>query len=115
MSESKKKYVSTKRPKYRKSSMPLLLTLGGLLVLVAAVLVIWRDGSTRGSSGTGATGPEVPVEVSGAPSLKVDKEKVDLGTVKLGQPVQVSFQVANAGDEPLRLTKEPYVEVVEGC
>jgi hypothetical protein len=47
--------------------------------------------------------------------LKVDKEKVDLGDVKLGQTVMVSFQLTNLGDKTLKFTKAPYVEVLEGC
>jgi hypothetical protein len=55
------------------------------------------------------------IEVKGAPALQVDKEKVDFGNVTLGQTVEVKFEVANVGDQPLRFTKKPYVEVIEGC
>ena len=57
----------------------------------------------------------VDLTVSGAPSLQVDQEFVDLGDVKLNQPVQVSFTLSNTGDQPLEFSKAPYVEVVEGC
>jgi hypothetical protein len=83
---------------------PFLLVGGGLLLALAAFLM-WRS--------QGA--PAVPLAVDGAPSLMVDKEKVDLGDVKLGQNVAVSFAVSNAGNQPLRFTDLPYVEVVEGC
>jgi hypothetical protein len=52
---------------------------------------------------------------AGGPALQVDKEKVDFGDVPLGQTVEVKFEVANVGDQPLRFTKKPYVEVIEGC
>jgi len=55
------------------------------------------------------------IEVHGAASLKVDKEQVDLGDVQLGQTVKVSFQLTNVGDQPLRFSEQPYIEVVEGC
>ena len=55
------------------------------------------------------------IEVHGAASLKVDKEQVDLGDVQLGQTVKVSFQLTNVGDQPLKLSEKPYVELVEGC
>ena len=58
--------------------------------------------------------PGATIEVTGAPSLQVDNEKVDLGDVKLNQTVQVSFQLTNVGDETLRFVKQPYIEVVEG-
>ena len=54
-------------------------------------------------------------EVTGSPSLKADKEKVDLGDVKLGQTVEVSFEIINVGDQPLIFSKAPYIEVKEGC
>ncbi len=46
---------------------------------------------------------------------KKTKEQVDLGNVQLGQTVKVSFLVTNVGDQPLRFSDKPYVEVVEGC
>lgn len=52
---------------------------------------------------------------SGTPVLQVDQEKVDVGDVKLGKTVQVTFQLTNAGTKALRFSKAPYVEVVEGC
>ena len=67
--------------------------------------------ASRGSSG----GAKAAIEVNGSPSMKVDKEQVDLGDVKLGQTVEVTFQVTNVGDQPLRFEEQPYIEVVEGC
>ncbi len=60
-------------------------------------------------------GSKAQVEVKGSPSLKVDKDNVDLGDEKLGNTVAVTFQVTNIGDQPLRFSEQPYVEVVEGC
>jgi hypothetical protein len=76
------------------------------VILIAVVLI----GGNANSTPTNY----VP-EVKGAPAVKVDKEKVDLGNVKLGQTVSVSFDVTNVGDQPLRFKEKPYVEVVEGC
>jgi hypothetical protein len=45
----------------------------------------------------------------------VDQEKVDLGIVKLGQTVDVKFKLTNVGDQTLRFSKAPYIEVLEGC
>jgi hypothetical protein len=81
-----------------------LIIVAGLAVIVVAII----------SSNNTANVKPAP-EVSGAPALKVDKEKVDLGNVKLGQTVSVSFDVTNVGDQPLRFKERPYVEVVEGC
>ena len=81
-----------------------VLGAGGFLLLLGAVFAFSqpsKSGEIIGDSGT--------------PILTVDKEKVDLGDVKLGQTVQVSFQVTNAGDGTLRFIREPYVEVKAGC
>jgi hypothetical protein len=59
--------------------------------------------------------PAIKSDVSGAPALQVDKEKVDLGTIALGKTVEVKFEVTNTGDQPLMFTKAPYLEVVKGC
>lgn len=55
------------------------------------------------------------LEVSGAPALKVDKQFVDLGDVKFEEVVDVTFEITNVGDRPLKFAKQPYVEVLEGC
>jgi hypothetical protein len=83
----------------------LLIIVAGLALIVVALI---------SSSGGQSASPTTP-QVSGAPALQVDKEKVDFGAVKLGQTVEVKFEVTNVGDQPLRFTKKPYVEVIEGC
>jgi cell division septal protein FtsQ len=84
----------------------LFLTLGGLFLVGAAFLVF------RGNQDTA---PLAAIDVQGSPSLKVDKEQVNLGNIQLGQTVQVSFRLTNVGDQPLRFSDRPYIEVVEGC
>jgi cell division septal protein FtsQ len=84
----------------------LFLIFGGV-VLIGLVLILFRGKSDANSLAT--------IEVQGTPSLKVDQEKVDLGDRKLGSTVKVSFLLTNVGDQPLRFTEQPYVEVVEGC
>jgi hypothetical protein len=104
---NKGKYKSAKR-KQRKNGplFPLLLALGGLILIGAAVFALARGGGRPAN---------FTPEVSGAPSLKTDKETVDLGEVPLGKTVKVEYQLTNVGDRTLRLTKDPYIEVVEGC
>ena len=104
MSQKNPKKNRRKRQRQGQKWFPLLIALGGLLLVALAFLAL-RDKPAPGAA----------VEVTGAPSLKVDKEKVDLGDVKLGKTVDVSFKLTNVGDETLRLEEQPYVEVVEGC
>jgi hypothetical protein len=104
---SQGKYQS-KRRKQRKNRylFPVLLAVGGVLLITAAVLGLSRGGGRPAN---------FTPEVAGAPSLKTDQETVDLGDVKLGQMVQVEYQLTNVGDETLRFSQNPYIEVVEGC
>jgi hypothetical protein len=89
-----------------RSKMPLFLALGGALVLVIAALGLWASRKPPTVSG---------LDQTGAPQLQVDQDKIDLGDVKLGQTVKVSFKLNNAGDQPLRFSEAPYIEVLKGC
>lgn len=102
MSQPKNKKVL--RHHKKKQPWPLILLVAGGLLLVGAFFAFRKPSQ-----------PKAAVEVTGSPSLKVDKEKIDLGNVKLGQTVEVKFTLTNVGDKTLRLDKTPYVEVVEGC
>jgi hypothetical protein len=100
-----------KRPTPQGKSAPsvpaLLIGLGSLILIAVAGFALWINRS-------GSTANFTP-EVNGASKLKADKNQVDLGDVKLGQTVTVSFEITNTGDQPLRFSDVPYVEVVEGC
>ncbi len=88
-----------------KPKLPLLLAVGGALLLVVAAFLVFQK--KPASAYTPA--------VSGGPSLKVDKTSVDLGDMKLGSTASVTFEISNAGSQPLRFTEAPYIEVKEGC
>ena len=104
MSQNKTKRYSKKREQQKKPWLPIIVALAGVALLG---LAFW---GLRGNPASNAN-----IEVTGAPSLKADREKVDLGDVKLGKTVEVSFQLTNVGDQALRFTEAPYIEVVEGC
>ncbi len=82
-----------------------IIGVGALLLLLVGVWIYKAVQPT----------PKAAVEVAGSPSLKVDKENVDLGYIKLGKTVYVDFTLTNIGDQPLKLSEAPYVEVVQGC
>ena len=84
--------------------LPLIIVAGVALIVVVLI-----------GSGNNQSSSTVTPQVDGAPALKIDQEKIDLGDVPLGQTVNVKFEVANTGDQPLRFKEKPYVEVVEGC
>jgi hypothetical protein len=102
----KKKAYTSKRgkPQRKSSKLPLFITIGGVAAIIVIIFFAYQK-----------KGPPYIPEVTGGPSLKIDKEVVDLGDVKLGSPVKVSFAVTNVGDQPLRFDEAPYVEVLEGC
>ena len=89
----------------KQKSLPMLLLVAGGALLIIGAFFAFRKPSV----------PKAVIEVNGAPSLKVDKQRVDLGQVKLGQTVEVKFTMTNVGDQPLRFSKTPYVEVLKGC
>jgi len=104
MSQNKSKKILRKQKKGSTRWAPLLFVVGGVLLTIFA---IW---GLRDKSNAKAT-----IEVTGMPSLKVDKESVDLGNVKLDKHAEVSFELTNVGDQTLRFAEEPYIEVVQGC
>jgi len=104
VSQKNPKKNRRKRQRQGQKWFPLLIALGGLLLVGFSFLAL-RDKPPPGAT----------IEVTGASSLKVDKEKVDLGDVKLGKTVEVTFQLTNVGDKTLRFDEQPYIEVVEGC
>ena len=96
---------SKRKHNQQRAVWPIWLILGGLVVVVPAVFAF------RGKD----SNPKANIEVRGSSSLQADTEKIDLGDVKLGKTVEVSFQLSNVGDKTLEFTKAPYIEVVEGC
>ena len=103
--------MSKKVKRFGRKSMrtqyPWLFPLIVGMVLVGLAFLVLR--------GKPVAQPLAAVEVQGAARLKVDQEQIDMGDVKLGRMVEASFLLTNVGDQPLRFTKPPYIEVVEGC
>ncbi len=103
MPRYKTKLKSKQKPK--RNMTPIWLALAGLVLLVVAGFVFLN----------GKSSAKAAVEVKGAASLKVDKEKIDHGDLKLGNSVLDVITVTNVGDQPLRFAEAPIVEVKEGC
>ena len=103
---SQRKYrQNSKKPKVQKRNwVPYLLGLSLVLLAGLVFFVLRKDAP-----------PKAEVEVTGAPSLRVDQEKIDWGVMKFNQPAEASFQLTNVGDQTLRFSEDPYIEVAEGC
>ncbi len=103
---TRKAYGTKKGAKLaQKSSLPLYLIGGALVLIIVGVFVLLR----------GSSGPTKAIEVTGKPKLTVDQDKIDLGKEPLGKTVSVSFELSNVGDKPLDLKGIPQVEVKQGC
>ena len=93
------------KSKSKKYLFPLWVYLTGLvLVLVSIWAMTINNQQTKAD-----------IVVKGEPRLKIEKTVIDRGNVKLGTPVRDDIRVTNIGDQPLRFTEAPYVEVLEGC
>ena len=93
-----------RQSRIKSRKFPIFLLVSGAVILEIAFTFAFQEKA-----------PSLAVEVSGIPSLKTDKETIDLGNVKLGTTAQVSYKISNVGDQLLRFSKAPYIELVEGC
>ena len=92
----------------QRSPLALIAFIGGGLLLLLALSWAFVSGRERSPSGF------VP-QVSGAPTLAVDREQIDFGDVKFNQTVTAVFNLTNVGDRTLKFIKEPIIELKEGC
>ena len=103
---------SRQRTSARSDLYRAMLVAGGVIALALVGFLVWSL-STSSVDSPGSV--KVTPEVTGAPRLKADSERIELGNVRLGQTVQAAFTLSNAGDRPLQITEKPYIEVLEGC
>ncbi len=95
------------RRQQRKKRRKLIWTISaGVLLVVSAVFVLVRNANR--------INPEL-IEVRGRPAVKVDQELIDYGYKKWNTNLSFDITVTNVGDQTLRFSETPYVEVLEGC
>lgn len=82
---------------------PLVLAVFGILLVLGAFIALRKPA------------PGVAIEVQGAPGLRADRQEINLGDISLGTTVEATFRLSNVGDQPLRFSEPPYIEVREGC
>lgn len=100
------KKVIRKKQSASASRLTWLWAGAGVLFLLVVGVVVWNALGRR---------PDIPLQVTGAPRLAVDRTTIDEGDVKLGKSIRSAFRLQNVGDQPLQVLEEPQVEVVEGC
>lgn len=86
-----------------------------LIGLIAGSLLLVTAGIGISKSVLGKKADPSLVEVTGQPSLRVDQELIDYGDVKFNTNKSFAIRLTNVGDQPLKISEEPYVEVREGC
>jgi len=92
---SKKRVIQ----KARKDFPWLIVAIGGVLIVIAIILVAGQGGG----------------DVNGTPSIAVDQQQIDYGDQHFGANLTFTIKVTNTGDGVLRFEEKPYIEVVEGC
>jgi hypothetical protein len=92
-----RKYPHRRKPQ-KKTISPLILLIGGGLLVAAALSITFSNG-----------------DGSGTPNLAVDQKVIDYGDVKFETDLTFAIKVTNTGDGTLRFQEEPYIEVREGC
>ena len=102
MSSSSKRQLPTTRPAGLNRSW-LWLAVGGIAVILIGVFLLFST-----SNGY------VPT-VTGEPQISVEQTHFDYGSVQYGTQVETVVRVRNTGDQPLIISGEPRVQVVEGC
>jgi hypothetical protein len=91
----------------KKKRQKLIWTIGAGALLILSVVFPLLKNANR-------INPEL-VEVEGRPAVKVDQELIDYGYKKWDTNLTFDIKVTNVGDQTLRFSETPYVEVLEGC
>lgn len=103
---------NTKKRKSRKNNRSKLTQPGMILILVGGLFLV---GLAFFLFPREKLDPNYVPEVTGGASLKVDKESIDFGDVKINKTVEATFTLTNVGDRTLEFSKDPFIEVKEGC
>ncbi len=82
----------------------MVAVLAGVLLIGGAILLAGKGSET-----------DYTAKAKGQPAITVDQQEYDYDDVKLGSSIKTAVKVTNVGDQPLRFSGRPYIELVEGC
>lgn len=101
----------------RRSPWPIVVMTGGLLLVVAVIAVSILSRTPTDTEDTGPGSPAISISsLESSPDAQIDGLNVNFGDMKLGgELATLTLTVANSGDKTLIFTKEPYIQLADGC
>jgi hypothetical protein len=84
-------------------------------IIGAAAMILGTVFALFGQASANTVDPNFKPEVTGAPRLEVVQDFFELGDQHYNIPVEVTYNLQNIGDQPLRILETPIVQVLEGC
>jgi hypothetical protein len=101
----------------KRSPWPIVLMVAGLALVAVVVLgsQLLKPGQEKDNSGPGTPALAIS-DIKSSPEAQIDGLKVDFGDMKLGAELaSVVLTLSNTGDKALSFTKEPYIQLADGC
>jgi hypothetical protein len=114
MSQSKQ---TSKKTQSRRSPWPLILVVGGVLLVAVVIAVSLLNGSSPTNETTGPGAPALSITtIDKSPEAQVDGLKVDFGDMQLGAELAtLKLTLKNTGAGTLQFTEAPYIQLADGC
>lgn len=101
----------------RRSPWPIVLVLGGLLLVAAVIAASLLGGPSQQGQTPGPGSPSLTItEIERSPEAQIDGLKVDFGQMKMGADVAtLRLTLRNSGAKTLQFSQAPYVQLADGC
>jgi len=109
--------MSQAEPQKRRSPWPIVLVFGGLAIVAAVIAgsLLFKPGQGGNNSESGT--PSIAInDIKSSPEAQIDGLNVDFGDMKLGAELaSLTMTISNSGNKTLSFTKEPYIQLADGC
>jgi hypothetical protein len=114
MSQSKQ---NRKNAQSHRSPWPMILVVGGVLLVAGVIGVSLLGGSRPTNESTGPGAPVLSItNIDRSPEAQVDGLKVDFGDMQLGTALaSLKLILKNTGEKNLQFTEAPYIQLADGC